>query len=263
MAAAASLTAASMIMTMWFPGSQAWEWSLLFMAVMGVLNFFPVKTYGEVEFWFAEIKIAAILFFIVVGMAIVFDVIPSFEYIGRWGNFYEEGLFPNGIVPFLYGLVVVVCTYQGAELVGVTAGESEDPQKNIKKAIKNVGIRILLFFVISVLLVALIMPWTQASVGNSPFIAILQQAHIRYIDVIMQFVIVAACLSAVNSAFYACARLLWSMSKSNHAPKIYAHTNKHGWKRLGTDCPQNSARGCGKCRYRDCLYGLQKPRGCH
>ena len=109
------------------------------MAVMGVLNFFPVKTYGEVEFWFAGIKIAAILFFIVVGMVIVFDVIPSFEYIGRWGNFYEEGLFPNGIVPFLYGLGVVVCTYQGAELVGVTAGESEDPQKKYKKSYQKCG----------------------------------------------------------------------------------------------------------------------------
>jgi arginine/ornithine permease len=113
-------------------------------------------------------------------------------------------------------------------LVGIAAGESEDPEKNVIKAIRNVGFRILIFFVVSVFIVALLTPWQESSVANSPFIAILQRANIPYIYMVMQIVIVAASLSAVNSAFYACARLLWSMAESGQAPKLYHHTNRNG-----------------------------------
>lgn len=227
-AAAASLTAASIIMNSWFPNILVWQWSLLFIGLTALLNFFPVKAYGEMEFWFAGIKIVAILGFILVGMAVLFGIVPQFGPVVGFKNLYQDGWFPNGYLPFLYGIVVIVCTYQGAELVGIAAGESEDPEKNVKKAIRNVGIRILLFFVLSVFVVTMLTPWQQSSVSNSPFISILQQAKIPYIYQIMQFVIVAASLSAVNSAFYACARLLWSMSSSNQAPRIYAITNKNG-----------------------------------
>ncbi len=227
-AAAASLTAAAIIMISWFPATDAWQWSLLFIFVISILNFFPVKAYGELEFWFAGIKIIAIIGFIIVGIAILLGLVPQFGPIVGLKNFYQDGLFPNGFLPFLYGIVVIVCTYQGAELVGVAAGESEDPENNIKKAIRNVGFRILIFFVFSVIIVALLTPWQQSSVTNSPFIAILQKAKIPFIYTIMQIVIIAASLSAVNSAFYACARLLWSMANSDQAPKIYAKTNKNG-----------------------------------
>lgn len=227
-AAAASLTAASIIMNGWFPDLQIWMWSLVFIAIVACINFFPVKAYGELEFWFAGIKILAIVAFILIGFAIIFGAVPQYGEINGFKNFYENGLFPNGFPPFLYGIVVIVCTYQGAELVGIAAGESEDPEKNIKKAIKNVGIRILLFFVLSVIIISLIMPWQSSSVSNSPFITILQNAKIPYIHVIMQGVIVTSCLSAVNSAFYACARLLWSMAHSQQAPQIYSKVNKNG-----------------------------------
>ncbi|RTL09985.1 MAG: amino acid permease [Neisseriaceae bacterium] len=226
-AAAASLTAASIIVGGWFPVLEIWQWSLIFIVLICALNFFPVKAYGELEFWFAGIKIIAILGFILVGMAVLFGMIPQFGNVIGFKNFYQNGWFPNGYLPFLYGIVVIVCTYQGAELVGIAAGESEDPENNVKRAIRNVGIRILLFFVLSVFIVSLLMPWQQASVSNSPFIAILQQAKIPYIYPIMQLVIVASCLSAVNSAFYACARLLWSMAGSRQAPRLYALTNKN------------------------------------
>lgn len=227
-AAAASLTAASIIMMGWFPATQVWQWSLLFIFIITLLNFFPVKAYGELEFWFAGIKIAAIIIFIIVGIAILSGTVPHFGAIAGFKNYYQDGWFPNGILPFLYGLVVIVCTYQGAELVGIAAGESENPEVNVIKAIRNVGFRILLFFVLSVFIVTMITPWHESSVANSPFISILQQAKIPYIYVIMQIVIVAASLSAVNSAFYACARLLWSMAESHQAPKFYHHVNKNG-----------------------------------
>lgn len=227
-AAAASLTAASMIMQMWFPHFQAWQWSLLFMLVIGILNFFPVKAFGEIEFWFAGIKIAAIIIFILVGIALIFNWVPSIHNAAHWENFYKNGLFPNGSLPFIYGLVVVVCMYQGAELVGITAGESEDPANNVKKAIKSVGIRILLFFVLSIFIIAVLMPLQVASVSNSPFIYILHLAKIPYIDSVMKGVIIAASLSAVNSAFYACPRLLWSMANAQQAPRLYSFINRHG-----------------------------------
>lgn len=226
-AAAASLTAAAIIMTTWFPETHAWIWSLAFIIMIAGMNFFPVKAYGELEFWFAGIKILAIIVFILVGLGIITGIIPQDQPIVGIKNFYDQGLFPNGLTPFLFAIVIIVCTYQGAELVGIAAGESEDPEKNIKQAIRNVGIRILLFFVLSVFVIALIMPWQNSSVSNSPFISILQSAHIPYIHVIMQGVIVTSCLSAVNSAFYACSRLLWSMANTGQAPKLYAKVNRN------------------------------------
>lgn len=232
-AAAASLTAASMIMHMWFPHSEPWQWSLLFMLQIAALNFFPVKAFGEIEFWFAGIKIAAIILFILIGTALIFDLIPGIKHAAHWENFSNHGLFPNGYLPFIYGLVVVVCMYQGAELVGITAGESADPANNVKKAIKSVGFRILLFFVLSIIIVAVLMPVETASISNSPFIYILHLAKIPYIDGMMQGVIIIASLSAVNSAYYACPRLLWAMANSQQAPKSYAALNRYGVPYLG------------------------------
>jgi arginine/ornithine permease len=226
-AAAASITAASIIMSSWFVTTEPWVWSLIFIALVCVLNFFPVKAYGELEFWFAGVKILAIIAFIFVATAIVFGLVPEYGSIGGFSNFTSNGLFPNGLTPFMYGIVIIVCTYQGAELVGIAAGESEDPEKNIRKAIKSVGIRILLFFVLSVFLISMITPWDKSSVTNSPFITVLQQAKIPYAHIVMQAVIVVSCLSAVNSAFYACARLLWSMAHSHQAPQIYKKVNKN------------------------------------
>lgn len=226
-AAAASITAASIIMSSWFAGVEPWMWSILFIVIIAGMNFFPVKAYGEIEFWFAGVKILAIILFIIIGTAIVLGFVPTFGAIKGFKNFTENGLFPNGITPFFYGLVIIVCTYQGAELVGIAAGESEDPEKNIRSAIRNVGLRILLFFVISVFLISLIEPWQNLSVTSTPFITILAKCKIPHIDTIMQGVIVISCLSAVNSAFYASARLLWSMANDKQAPRIYAKVNKN------------------------------------
>ncbi len=225
-AAAASITAASIIMNAWIP-IEPWLWSLGFIIMVAGLNFFPVKAYGELEFWFAGVKIIAIMVFILVGGAILLGFVPNFGQINGLKNFTNNGLFPNGITPFLYGIVIIVCTYQGAELVGITAGESEDPEKNMKSAIRNVGYRILLFFVLSVFIIGMLVPWNESSVSNSPFITILEKCHIPYIQMIMKLVILISCLSAVNSAFYACARLLWSMAYNHQAPMIFARTNKN------------------------------------
>lgn len=226
-ASAASLTAASMIMHHFYSSVAPWEWSIVFMLIICGLNLFPVKIYGEFEFWFAGIKIFAIIIFILVGAGLIFGIIPHNIKFNDFANFTKDGLFPTGFIPFLYALVVVVCTYQGAELVGIAAGESEDPENNIKKAIKNVGVRILLFFVISVFIVAMIMPWQEATVAESPFSVVFKMAHIPYVSTIMQIVIITSSLSAVNSVFYACARLLWSMAKTKQAPQIFSKTNKH------------------------------------
>lgn len=226
-AAAASITAASIIMTSWFSGVEPWMWSILFIVIIAAMNFFPVKAYGEIEFWFAGIKILAIIIFIIIATAIALGFVPNFGPIVGFKSFTEHGLFPNGLTPFFYGIVIIVCTYQGAELVGIAAGESEDPEKNIRSAIRNVGLRILLFFVISVFLISIIEPWQNLSVTGTPFITILAKCGIPHIDTIMQIVIVISCLSAVNSAFYASARLLWSMANDKQAPQIYAKVNKN------------------------------------
>ncbi len=142
-------------------------------------------------------------------------------------NFYGDGLFPNGFRAFLFGLVVIVCTFQGAELVGIAAGETEDPEKNIRKAIKSVAIRMLLFFVLSSFIIAYIVPYKNSSVINTPFVTILQWVKIKHIDTIMQLIILTASLSAINSCFYACSRLLWAMAKTKQAPPLFTRLNRN------------------------------------
>ncbi len=226
-AAAASLVAAAIICNNFFPIISVWQYCLLFIVSISLLNFLSVRIFAEIEFWLAGIKILTILIFILIGGLIVFGFLHTNKPVAGLVNFYTDGLFPNGFQAFAFGLVIIVCTFQGAELVGIAAGETKDPVKNIIKAIKSVALRILVFFIFSTFIIAYIIPYKDSSVIDTPFVTVLKLVNIRYIDTIMQLVILTASLSAVNSAFYACARLLWSMSNDNQAPKLFKKINKH------------------------------------
>ena len=225
-AAVSSLVAAGIICNNFYPTISIWQYCFLITLLIGVLNFCAVKVFAEIEFWLAGIKILTIILFIIIGICIITGVFHTNKPILGLVNFYADGLFPNGYKAFLFGLVIIVCTFQGAELVGIAAGETKDPEKNIRKAIKSIAIRILIFFVLSTFIIAYIVPYKDSSISHTPFVTVLQLLNINYIDTIMQLVILTASLSAINSCFYTCARLIWSMAHDDQAPKIFAKTNK-------------------------------------
>ena len=128
-------------------------------------------------------KILTIILFIIIGLCIILGIFHTNKPIVGLVNFYADGLFPNGFKAFLFGLVIIVCTFQGAELVGIAAGETKDPEKNIRKAVKSVAIRIVVFFVFSKFIIAYIIPYKDSSVANTPFfVTVLQLVNISYID---------------------------------------------------------------------------------
>ncbi|QEO56919.1 amino acid permease [Francisella marina] len=225
-AAAGGLVAAGIICHNFYPAISVWQFCIVTIFIISLLNLCAVKVFAEIEFWLSAIKIITIIVFILIGIGIITGYLNTNKPISGLVNFYADGLFPNGYKAFLFGLVIIVCTFQGAELVGIAAGETSNPERNIRKAIKSVAIRILLFFVLSSFIIAYIIPYKDSSVANTPFITVLQLVNIKYVDTIMQLVILTASLSAVNSCFYTCARLMWSMASDKQAPKIFTKLSK-------------------------------------
>ncbi|AHH46600.1 amino acid transporter [Francisella tularensis subsp. holarctica PHIT-FT049] len=225
-AAAGGLVAAGIICNNFYPAISVWQFCLAIILIVSLLNLCAVRVFAEIEFWLSAIKIITIIIFIIIGIGIIGGFLHSNKPIAGLVNFYVDGLFPNGFKAFLFGLVIIVCTFQGAEVVGIAAGETKEPEKNIRKAIRSVAVRILLFFVFSSFIIAYVIPYKDSGITNTPFVTVLQLVNIKYVDTIMQLVILSASLSAVNSCFYTCARLMWSMAEANQAPKIFAKISK-------------------------------------
>ncbi|OMO39160.1 amino acid permease, partial [Stenotrophomonas sp. MB339] len=157
-----------------------WIWCLVFAALMFILNAITTKAFAESEFWFSGIKILIILLFIILGGAAMFGLIDlkGGEQAPFLTHFYEDGLFPNGIKAMLITMITVNFAFQGTELIGVAAGESEDPEKTIPRSIKQTVWRTLVFFVLSIIVIAGMIPWKQAGVVESPFVAVFEQIGI-------------------------------------------------------------------------------------
>lgn len=225
---AANFTASGIVMAMWFPDVSIWIWSLLFTVVVTILNLISVKIYGETEFWFAGIKVAAIVAFIIAGAALMFGVAGNEGAIG-FSNFNTgEGLFPNGGIALMLTMITVVYSFQGSELVGIAAGECEEPGKNVPKVIKGVVFRIVVFYVLAIVVLAATIPYKEAGVLESPFAYVFGRIGIGFARDIMGFVVLTSALSASNSALYVSSRLLWSMAKDGDAPKFLAKLNSKG-----------------------------------
>lgn len=225
---AADFTAAGIIMHNWFPQIAIWIWCVVFAAVLAFLNIISVRAYGEAEFWFASIKVTAILAFIVAGCGLIFGFsghgVPV-----AFSNFHTEGgLFPNGMQAVLLTMIAVVYSFQGAELVGIAAGECKDPGKNVPRVIKGIAFRIIFFYVLAIIVLAAIIPFNEASVLESPFAHVFGMLGLPMAKDIMFFVVMTSALSSGNSALYACSRLLWSMSKEGLAPSLLGKVNSRG-----------------------------------
>ncbi|MBW3081277.1 amino acid permease [Bifidobacterium saguinibicoloris] len=229
-ALASEFTAAGLLMQRWFPGSPTWVWSAVFIAVVFVLNILSVRLYGEAEFWFASIKVFAIVAFIVIGLLAIFGAMPiaGYDSAPLFRNFYADGWFPQGFAPVFSTLLTVVFAFSGTEVVGVAAGETKDPGRAIPKAVHTTVLRLAIFFIGSIAVMAALIPWHKSGVETSPFVLVFQSIGMPFAGDVMNFVVLTAVLSAANSGLYVCSRMVWSLAKERLIPARFAKTNFHG-----------------------------------
>ncbi|WP_210608356.1 amino acid permease [Priestia flexa] len=209
--------AVGLLMQRWFPDSPVWIWSVLFAITIFVCNAMSVRFFAESEFWFSLIKVVAIIVFIIVGGMAIFGFISiEGQSAPLFSNFTGEGgMFPNGFTPVLATMVAVSFAFSGTELIGIAAGESENPERDVPKSIRNIVWRTFFFFIGAIFVLSALIPWKEAGVTESPFVTVFARIGIPYAADIMNFVILTALLSIANSGLYACARMLWSLSNQN------------------------------------------------
>lgn len=221
------LIAAGSFLQFWFSDVPLWLLSVLCAAVIIGINLFEVKNYGEMEFWFAGIKIFTLIAFIILGALILSGIFPaSNASLSNYTAF--GGFFPNGISGMLGAFLVVMFSYGGAELIGVAATETKDSEKVIPKVIKSTVLRVILFYVLPILIICGIIPWNQVSGQDSPFVQVFSLSGIPAAAHIMNFVLLTAVLSAANSGIYATSRTLFTMAQHKEAPAFFMHTSKKG-----------------------------------
>ncbi|MFS0646336.1 amino acid permease [Siminovitchia sp. 179-K 8D1 HS] len=225
--AGVEFTAAGILMKHWFPNVSIWIWCAIFICLLFSLNALTTRGFAEAEYWFAGIKVLAVIAFIIIGCAGIFGVIPLED---RPAPFFENlapsGLFPAGIAIVFITMMNVIFSYQGSELIGIAAGESDDPGKNIPRAIRNVLFRIIVFYLASIVVLSAIFPASELGLMESPFVTMMEIAGVPFASDIMNFVILTAILSVGNSCLYASTRLLWSMSREGMVPKWFGKLSK-------------------------------------
>jgi arginine/ornithine permease len=225
--AGVEFTAAGILMQRWFPDISIWVWCAIFIALLFAINALTTRGFAEAEYWFAGIKVLAVIIFIIIGFAAIFGIIPLSDRPAPFmENLAPSGLFPAGFVILFVTMMNVIFSYQGSELIGIAAGESEDPQKNIPRAIRNVLFRIIVFYLASIVILSAIFPSKELGLLESPFVTLMERAGIPFAPDIMNFVILTAILSVGNSCIYASTRLLWAMANEGMAPKRFGTLSK-------------------------------------
>lgn len=229
---AAELVAAAILMKFWFPDTPAALWTAIFLAFLIGLNLLSTRAYGESEYWFAGIKVAAVIIFLFVGTLMIFGLIggksPGFS---NWTL--GDAPFVGGFGAILSIFMIAGFSFQGTELVGIAAGESSDPEKNIPKAINTVFWRILMFYIGAMAVIGFILPYTDPNllktdvqdVAVSPFTLVFERAGLTIAASLMNAVILTSILSAANSGIYASARMIYALAKEGKAPAMFTRLN--------------------------------------
>jgi len=221
--------AAAGILHAWFPGIAVWAFTLVITLVLTGTNLLNVKNYGEFEFWFALIKVIAIVAFIVLAAAAVFGLVPGSQVSGVSHLTDTQGFMPNGLGAVVAAMLTTMFSFMGTEIVTIAAAESKDPAKQITKATNSVIWRIFLFYLVSIFLIVALVPWTDArlpAIGS--YQTVLNLIGIPNAKMIVDVVVLVAVTSCLNSALYTSSRMLYSLSKRGDAPKVAQRTNKAG-----------------------------------
>lgn len=256
---AVDLVAAQLVISYWFDsGSYSWLWSLLFLSLIFGLNYISVKGFGEAEFWFSLIKVVTVIVFIILGLCMIGNILLDWyrnaslvevngvtEIVSTsqapWHNWtIGDAPFVGGFASMIGVAMIVGFSFQGTELIGIAAGESENPEKNIPKSMKQVFWRILLFYVLAIFVVSLIIPYTdplllrndETDISVSPFTLVFENAGLLSAAALMNTVILTSVLSAGNSGLYASTRMLYALAKEGKAPKIFAKLSNTGVPRM-------------------------------
>lgn len=226
--AMADLTAVGIYTQYWFPGVPQWVPGMIALILLLAVNLATVKLFGEMEFWFALIKVIAIIGLIVVGTVMILkgfstDAGPS-SFTNLWSH---GGMFPNGATGFILSFQMVMFAFAGIELVGLTAGETEDPERVIPRAINNIPIRIIIFYIGALAVIMSIYPWTDVKPNESPFVQVFAAVGITAAAGIVNFVVLTSAASACNSGVFSTSRMIFSLAKNAQAPKRFKKLTSH------------------------------------
>ncbi|MFJ8928392.1 MULTISPECIES: amino acid permease [unclassified Streptomyces] len=216
---AVEATGAAQIANGWVPGVPQWAWVLLFMVVFTVANLTAVKNFGEFEFWFAALKVFAIIAFLVLGALAIFGILPDTDPVGLTHLTGDGGFLPHGWEGVVSGVLAVVFAFGGLEVVTIAAAESEDPARSVARAVRSAVFRILFFYVGSMLVIVTVLPWTEQKAGISPYVTVLDSIGVPSAAQIMNIVVFVALLSALNANLYGSSRMIFSLAERDEAPK--------------------------------------------
>ncbi|KOG17779.1 MULTISPECIES: amino acid permease [Streptomyces] len=216
---AVEATGAARIANGWAPGVPQWGWVLVFMVVFTVANLAAVKNFGEFEFWFAALKVGAIVLFLVLGVLAIVGWLPDTDPVGMTNLTGQGGFLPNGWSGVVSGVLAVVFAFGGLEVVTIAAAESDDPARNVARAVRSAVWRILLFYVGSMLVIVTLLPWTSMKPGESPYVAVLDAIGVPGAGQIMNVVVFVALLSALNANLYGSSRMVFSLAERGEAPR--------------------------------------------
>ncbi|MEU2478371.1 amino acid permease [Streptomyces sp. NPDC013130] len=216
---AVEATAAAQIAHGWVPAVDQWLWVLLFMVVFTVANLTAVKNFGEFEFWFAALKVGAIVVFLVLGVLAVLGVLPDTRPVGLTNLTGQGGFLPNGWDGVVSGVLTVVFAFGGLEVVTIAAAETDDPARAVGRAVRSAVVRILFFYVGSMLVIVTVLPWTAQQAGLSPYVKVLDSIGVPSAGQIMNIVVFVALLSALNANLYGSSRMIFSLAERGEAPR--------------------------------------------
>ncbi|MGI2303480.1 amino acid permease [Staphylococcus cohnii] len=216
-------------MNYWFPDLPQWIPGIIVVLLLAGANLVSVKAFGEFEFWFAMIKVVTIILMIIAGFGLIFFGLGNGgEAIGLSNLWSHGGFMPNGWIGFFFALSIVIGSYQGVELIGITAGETKDPQKNIKSAVNGVIWRILIFYIGAIFVIVTVYPWDELGNIGSPFVATFTKVGITFAAGLINFVVLTAAMSGCNSGIFSASRMTLNLSQKGMLPKFFRKVMKNG-----------------------------------
>lgn len=215
------VTAIALYMGYWFPGVPGWLWIFGFSAALICINAANVKTFGAIEYCFSALKLAAIAVFILLGSWLVLRI--------GFGNYQVPGgFFPHGVRGMWIAVIVSIFSYLSIEMIAVAAGEADDPRHAVTSAFRSAVARLVIFYLLTLALILAIVPWTAAGRSESPFVTVMRSTGIPYAAGIVNFVILVAALSAMNSQLYITTRMMFSLARAGHAPRRFGRLSARG-----------------------------------
>jgi GABA permease/S-methylmethionine transporter len=226
---ASEVAAAGIFTSLWFPKVPLWVFCIIYAVIMTVINLNDVRGLSRIESWLASIKVIALILFVIFGFIVVSGLLPAFAVFRTSNIFQSAGSFmPNGFNGVMASMIMVLFSFTGTGIIGLSIAEAENPAKDAPPAIYVITITVIALYCLSILFIVLLTPWNTVSTSASPFVEILQRIGIPFGSDILNFIVLTAALSGLNSAMYSASRMLNSLSRDRQGPRLFLVTNKNG-----------------------------------